>query len=193
MVDVGTSGQRKKQHNPDGAADREAVHAARSIRIGFAFERRERFQRGRQNALGSNRWTKNWIGDPLFRCGGRFQLWERNLNFGRWFGRRFWNGDGNNGFRGNFCGWWPRADRRKFQERRQWRRFPLLERRMDRERERWRHLVRRRRGGCGQAHPGLQGRRLGGLSYRRGGRGSWRAVCECPWPWWWGVFHDRGD
>src|SRR5258705_7763285 len=129
MVDVGTSGQCKKQHDPDGAADREAVHPARAIRIGFAFERRERFERGRQNASGSNRWTKNWIGDPLFRCGGRVQLWERNLNFGRWFGRWFWNGDGNNGFLGDCRGGWPRAERGKFQEGGPRRGFPRLGRR----------------------------------------------------------------
>src|SRR5258708_35973703 len=179
MVYVGTSGQCKKQHDPDGATDREAVHPARSIRIGFAFERRERFERGRQNASGSNRWTKNWIRDPLFRRGGRFQLWERNLNFGRRFGRWFWNGDGNHGFRGNFCGWWPRADRRKFQERRQWRRFPLLKRSMDCERERWRQLVRRRRCWFGQRHQGLQWRRLWPFSdRRRPGLQSFRGLCH---------------
>src|SRR5258708_34865923 len=111
MVDVGTSGQRKKQHNPDGAADREAVHPARSIRIGFAFERRERFERGRQNASGSNRWTKNWIGDPLFRCGGGVQIWGGNLKFGRGVGRRVWKGEDDNGGGGNVLWWRSPADR----------------------------------------------------------------------------------
>src|SRR5258708_3336242 len=155
MVDVGTSGQCKKQHNPDGAADREAVHPARAIRIGFAFERRERFGRGRENASGSNRWRNNWIGDPLFRRRGRFQLWERNLNFGRRFGRWFWNGDGNNGFLGDCRGWWPRTDRRKFQERRQWRRFPLLKPRMGCERGGERGRCRGRRRWVGGGPSGL--------------------------------------
>jgi len=73
--------------------------------------------------------------DPLFRCGGRFQLWERNLNFGRGSAAGFGMATVTTVSR-KFLWVVARADRRKFQERRQWRRFPLLERRMDCERER---------------------------------------------------------
>jgi len=116
---------------------------------------------------------------------GAFQLWERNLNLGGGSAAGFGNGDGTTVSR-RLPQVAARADRGKFQERRQWRAFPAAQSRMDCERERGGASCAEPAMRVGQRHQGLRWRRMWAFTYRGSVAAELAVFSPLHWPWWWG-------